>query len=260
MDVSLTGRGALITGGSKGLGLAMAKLFAASGADIVILARDAAGLEAARKEIAQGANVKVGAISCDVTKPDDIKRAYDGAMAQLGKIDIVVNNAGKAAGGAFEAIGDQAWQDDLDLKLFAAIRLTRLVWPQMKERRWGRVINVLAIAAKAPGRNSAPSSVSRAAGMALTKVLAAEGAPHNILCNALLVGQIESDQIMRAFKARTDGVSYEDHVKGIGARLPLGRVGKAEEFAATACFLASDHAGYLNGVAINVDGGASPVV
>ena len=127
-----------------------------------------------------------------------MKRAYDEAMSQLGKIDIVVNNAGKAAGGAFEAISDEAWQSDLDLKLFAAIRLTRLIWPQMKERKWGRVINVLAISAKAPGRNSAPSSVSRAAGMALTKILAAEGAPHGILCNALLVGQIESDQIMRS--------------------------------------------------------------
>ncbi len=260
MDVSLTGRSAIITGGSKGLGLATAKQMSASGADIVILARDPGGLEDARKEIAAGTNGKVAAIQCDVTKPDDIQRAYDGAMKALGKIDIVVNNAGRHAAGPFESVTDEMWQADLDLKLFAAIRLTRLAWPQMKERRWGRVINVLAISGKTPGKNTSPTSISRAAGMALTKVLAGEGAAHNILCNALLVGQIESDQLGRAFRARTDGISYADFIAQAGARTPMGRVGKAEEFAATATFLASDHAGYLNGVAINVDGGASPVV
>ncbi len=92
-------------------------------------------------------------------------------MRAFGKIDIVVNNAGTSRNGAFETITDEVWREDLDQKLFAAIRLTRLVWPQMKERRWGRVINVLNIGAKAPRAGSAPTTISRAAGMALTKVL-----------------------------------------------------------------------------------------
>jgi 3-oxoacyl-[acyl-carrier protein] reductase len=149
-------------------------------------------------------------------------------------------------------------QHDLDLKLFGAIRLTRLVWPQLKERRWGRVINVLNIGAKAPRAGSAPTSISRAAGLALTKVLAGEGAPHNILVNAMLVGFIESDQWVRRAKAQDRPLA--DVLADMGKDIPLGRVGTAQEFASLACFLASDAAGYITGTAINVDGGRSPVV
>lgn len=260
MEISLAGRTAIITGGSKGLGLATAKQFAASGADVAIVARGDDALEAAKHKILSSARGKVVAFNCDVRRMEDIQRAFDRTIAELGKIDIVVNNAGRAAGGPFESLTDEAWQADLDLKLFAAIRLTRLAWPQMRARRWGRVINVLATTAKTPSANSAPSSVSRAAGMALTKVLAGEGAPHNVLCNALLVGSIESGQVERNYEVSGQGESYEDFKRKMGEGLPLGRIGTAEEFAATACFLASDQAGYLNGVAINVDGGASPAV
>ena len=154
------------------------------------------------------------------------------------------------------------WQADLDLKLFAAIRLTRLAWPQMQERRWGRVINVLNIGAKAPRAASAPTSVSRAAGMALTKVLAGEGAAHNILVNALLVGLIESDQWVRRHASQGQNETLEGFMQSLAQRsnVPLGRMGRAEEFANAACFLASDAAGYITGTAINVDGGSSPVV
>jgi 3-oxoacyl-[acyl-carrier protein] reductase len=132
------------------------------------------------------------------------------------------------------------------------------VWPEMKARRWGRVINVLNIGAKAPRPGGAPTVVSRAAGMALTKVLAAEGAPHNVLVNALLVGQIESDQWRR--RAEAAGRPLRELLDGLGKDIPLGRVGRAEEFANLACFLASDAASYITGTAINVDGGRSPVV
>jgi NAD(P)-dependent dehydrogenase (short-subunit alcohol dehydrogenase family) len=130
----------------------------------------------------------------------------------------------------------------------------------MTAKRWGRIINVLNIGAKAPGAASAPTSVSRAAGMALTKVLAGEGAPHNVLVNALLVGVIESDQWVRRHAASASNVPLEDFIAELGRPVPLGRLGKAEEFANTACFLASDAAGYITGTAINVDGGRSPVV
>jgi NAD(P)-dependent dehydrogenase (short-subunit alcohol dehydrogenase family) len=160
----------------------------------------------------------------------------------------------------FLSITDAAWQDDFDLKLFGAIRLTRLAWPHMIERRWGRVINVLNIGAKAPKPGGAPTAVTRAAGMALTKVLAGEGAAHNVLVNALLVGQIDSDQWVRRHAAAGANEPYEDYIKGLATDIPLGRLGYAEEFAATACFLCSDQAGYITGTAINVDGGRSPVV
>jgi NAD(P)-dependent dehydrogenase (short-subunit alcohol dehydrogenase family) len=120
------------------------------------------------------------------------------------------------------------------------------------------VINVLNIGAKAPRPKSAPTSVTRAAGMALTKVLAAEGAPHNVLVNALLVGLIEADQHVR--RAQRTGIALEDYYKASSKEVPLGRMGRAEEFANIACFLASDAASYITGTAINVDGGRSPVV
>ena len=185
-------------------------------------------------------------------------RAFDEAERALGKVDIVVSNAGISRHGAFGDITDAMWQDDLDLKLFAAIRLARLAFPGMRERRFGRIINVLNIGAKAPRAGSAPTSVSRAAGMALTKVLAGEGAAHNVLVNALLVGTIASDQWVRA--AEKAGISPEEQLGRMGKDIPMGRVGRAEEFAAMACFLASDAGSYITGTAINVDGGRSPVV
>jgi len=260
MDIKLDGRSAVITGGSKGLGLAVATQFAASGADVAILARRPDVLEEAKASIAKTAKGRVAAFACDVSKPDEIEAAFAQVTEALGKVDIVVNNAGASRALPFMSITDAMWQEDFDLKLFGAIRLTRLAWPQMIERRWGRVINVLNIGAKAPRANGAPTAVTRAAGMALTKILAGEGAPHNVLVNALLVGQIDSDQWVRRHAAAGTNEPYEDYIKGLATDIPLGRLGQAQEFAATACFLCSDQAGYITGTALNVDGGRSPVV
>ena len=261
MEVRLDGRSAIVTGGSKGLGLAIAKEFAASGADVAVLARDSATLADARGEIQKmGGKGKVAAISCDVSKMGPIKAAYDQVMSEFGKIDIFVNNAGQSTRGPSEELTDEMWQADLDLKLFAQIRFCRLVFPQMKQRKWGRIISVLNIGAKAPGADSAPTSVSRAAQMAFTKALSHEGAPHNVLVNSLHVGVIVSDQIKRRYDRERPNVSFEQYVAEAGRGVPLGRMGRAEEFANVATFLASDAAGYVTGCAINVDGGRSPVV
>ena len=260
MEVRLHGRSAVITGGSKGLGLAIAEQFASSGADVAILARTPETLAEAKKRIQANANGKVSAISCDVSKAGDIRRAYDQIMSEFGKIDIYINNAGQSTRGPSEEITDEMWQADLDLKLFAQIRFCRLVFPQMKQRRWGRIIAVLNIGAKAPGANSAPTSVSRAAQMAFTKALSMEGALHNVLVNSLHVGVIVSDQIKRRYDRERPNVSFEQYVTEAGKGVPLGRMGRAKEFANVACFLASDAASYVTGCAINVDGGRSPVV
>jgi NAD(P)-dependent dehydrogenase (short-subunit alcohol dehydrogenase family) len=157
-------------------------------------------------------------------------------------------------------MSDEVWRTDLDLKLMAAVRLTRLVWPQMKEQRWGRVINVLNFAAKAPRPGTAPTSVSRAAGLALTKVQAGEGAPFNILVNALLPGQFVTDQWMQRHKTRPGNQSFADYVADMGKNIPLGRMGDPDDFARVALFLASDAASYVTGAGINVDGGLAPVI
>jgi len=260
MEVRLDGRAAIITGASKGLGLAMAKEFAASGADVAILARDPETLAEAKATASAGAKGRVATFSCDVSKAEDIQKTYAAVVAAFGKVDILINNAGQSRAMPSDKITDEIWQEDLDLKLFAAIRLTRLVWPGMKERKWGRIINVLNTGAKAPRANGAPTAVSRAAGMAFMKILAGEGAPFGILVNGMLVGQIVSDQIARRHKAEGTNVPFTDYVAKAGAGIPVGRMGKAEEFAAMACFLCSDHAGFTTGTAINMDGGASPVV
>jgi 3-oxoacyl-[acyl-carrier protein] reductase len=258
MDIKLTARKALITGGSKGLGLAIARTFAEAGADVAIMARRQGPLDEAAAAIGLRPGQQVLPVACDVRRAKDIAAGFARVTQAFGHVDILVNNAGTSNAHPFETVTDAQWQEDLDLKLFAAIRLIRLAWPHMKERKWGRIVNVLNIGAKAPRPASAPTSVTRAAGMALTKVLAGEGAPHGILVNALLVGFIESDQwVQRAAKL---DVPLGDFLAKMGKEIPMGRVGNAQEFANAACFLASDAASYITGTAINVDGNRSPVV
>ena len=260
MEVRLDGRSAIITGASKGLGLAMATEFAASGADVAILARDPAGLAEAKTRASVGAKGRIATFVCDVSKADAISKTFAAVIAAFGKVDIMINNAGISRAMPSGTITDEIWQEDLELKLFAAIRFARLVWPGMQQRKWGRIINVLNLGAKAPSAGGAPTAVSRAAGMAFTKVLSKEGAPHGILVNGLLVGLIDSDQHVRRHKTSGTNDPYEAFTAKMGAGVPIGRIGKAEEFAAMACFLCSDLAGFTTGTAINMDGGASPVV
>ncbi|WP_376092875.1 SDR family oxidoreductase [Roseomonas sp. CCTCC AB2023176] len=255
MQLSLEGRRALITGGSKGLGLAMARAFAGAGARVAMVARGEAALAAAAAQIPGAVP-----ITADVSTAAGCQVAFDGARAALGGVDLLVNNAGTSRTGAFLSLSDADWQDDLDLKLFAAIRLTRLAWPGMAECRYGRIINVLNTGAKAPRAGSAPTTISRAAGMALTKVLAGEGAPLGITVNALLVGRIDSDQWIRRHAADPGGMTYEEWQAEAAAGIPMGRIGRAEEFAAMALALVTLPGDYVTGTAINVDGGASPVV
>jgi len=259
MEVTMKDRVAVVTGGSKGIGLAVGRRFAGSGAKVAILARGAQDLKTAREQLAKD-GLEVHDYVCDVAKAADISAAYDKVVKDFGSIDILVNNAGTSRAMPFETVTDQVWQEDLDLKLFAAIRFSRLVWPGMKARKWGRIINVLNVGAKAPAAASTPTSVSRAAGMALTKVMANEGAAHNILVNAMLVGLIVSDQWVKRHAERVPDTDFDAFTRDLAKGVPLGRMGTAEEFANLACFLASDQGSYITGTAINVDGGRSPVV
>ena len=260
MDLDLDGRTALVTGGSLGLGRAMAAAFHGAGANVALVARRENVLAEAKAVIEARPGGRVAAYSCDVTDAEAIERTVEATVSDLGSIDILVNNAGQSQTGRFEDINDEVWQADLDLKLFAAIRFSRLALPGMKERRWGRIINILNTAAKAPPPGSAPTSVSRAAGMALTKVLAGEGAPHNVLVNALMIGSIKSDQVRRAYDRSDKSVEFETFMANSGRSLPMGRMGEAEECGNVALFLASNAASYLTGCAINMDGGLSRVV
>ena len=258
MEISLSGRSAIVTGGSKGIGFAVASRFARSGADVAIVARTQGPIDEAVAAITKNAKGRVIGVAADVGEAAGIKRAYDEVMKAFGKVDIIVNNAGTSRALPFEKVTDDILLGDIEQKLFAAVRLIRLVSPQMKERRWGRIINVLNIGAKAPRGNSMPTSVSRAAGMAMTKALSHEFAPFNVLVNAMLVGLIEADQHVQ--RAKANNVPLDEYYRNARKEIPLGRLGKAEEFANLACLLVSEEGGYIAGTAINVDGGRSPVV
>ena len=260
MEIRMDNRNAIVTGGSLGLGKAIATEYARSGANVAIVARRQETLDQAKAEIENYGGGKVVAIAADIRQAADCERAVAEAEAAWGNIDILVNNAGTSQRGPFLEVSDELWQDDLDLKLFASIRLCRRVIPGMRERRWGRIINVLNVGAKTPGAEGAPTAVSRAAGMALMKVLASEGAPHNVLVNGMLVGKIRSNQWEQRHANDPRGLTLDEWYAEAGAALPMGRLGLPEEFANVACLLASDAGSYINGAAINVDGGLCTVV
>lgn len=261
MECRMDGRVALITGSSLGLGRAMAFRFAGAGAHVVIVGRRRELVERTVVEVEAAGPGKVLACVADVSRAEDIDRMVDETEAALGPVEILVNNAGASNARPFEEIGDEIWAEDFELKFYAAVRAARRVLPGMTARRWGRIVNVLNIYAKAQPGRTAPTSVTRAAGMAMSKVLAAEAASHNVLVNALLVGRIESDQWRRRWEAGDRQESYDAYLDrlAIEARLPMGRMGTAEEFANIACFLCSEQASYITGCAINVDGGMSLV-
>lgn len=259
MLIDLRERTALVTGASSGLGLAMARRFAASGARVAMMARGEAQLRQAAAAIAAETGGETLALVCDVTDAAARAAALAEMEARFGPADILVNNAGSSQRGPIEEAGRDAILADLDLKLLAAIALIQAVVPAMKQRRSGRILNVSAIVGKAPDGGSVPTSLSRAAGLALTRTLARELAPWNILVNALCVGKIKSGQWERRHAASGGGLDYDAFLAPMAKTIPLGRLGEAEEFANAACFLVSDAASYITGAALNVDGGLCPV-
>jgi NAD(P)-dependent dehydrogenase (short-subunit alcohol dehydrogenase family) len=258
MDLDLKGKVMLITGGTDGLGLALAAQLAGEGASVAVCGRDPDRLGRADAAL-HDAGGDALAQRVDVTVPEQLAAFVAAVVARWGRIDGVVHNAGRASAGTIESVDDASWESDFQLKLMAAVRLTRLALPQLRLRR-GAILFTLALAAKSPGRASEPSSVTRAAGMALMKALSKELAPDGIRVNAVLIGLVESGQWVRAAKAADLELDefYERFAKDSG--IPLGRFGRAREFADLGCFLLSPRASYLTGTAINLDGGLSPAV
>jgi NAD(P)-dependent dehydrogenase (short-subunit alcohol dehydrogenase family) len=256
MELGLQGKVALITGASEGIGRASAQRLLAEGAKVAICARRADVLERAAGELRAGGG-QVLAIAADVTKPADFERLVSQVVAHFARLDILINNAGTANARRFEEADEALWQADLDLKLHAAIRTIRAALPHMKSAG-GRIINITTPAGKHPGAGSLPTSVSRAAGIALTKALSKDLAQYGILVNTVCVGVIKSAQQERA--AQRSALAPEQYYAQQGKQVPLGRVGEAQEVANVIAFLASDAASYVTGTSINVDGGASAVV
>jgi NAD(P)-dependent dehydrogenase (short-subunit alcohol dehydrogenase family) len=258
MDLEMAGKCVLVTGGTDGLGLALATQLAQEGAAVAVCGRDAERLRAAETAV-RAAGGEVLAQRADVSKLGDLEAFVEAAVARWGRIDSIVHNAGRASGGSIETVDDETWESDIQLKLMAAVRLTRLALPHLRASR-GAVLFTLALSAKAPGASSEPSSVTRAAGMALMKALSKELAPDGIRVNAILIGFVESGQWVRIAERSGSELDefYERFTKDTG--IPLGRFGRADEFADLGCFLLSSRSSYVTGTAINLDGGLSPSV
>lgn len=260
MDLELTEKVALITGGSEGIGKASAAEFVREGARVAICARRAEVLEAAAAEIRDAHGGEVLPVVADVSTREGCEAFVQEALNHFGRIDILVNNAGRSAGAPFESLGDEDWLPDIDLKLMAAVRCSKAAIPAMRAVGGGRIINITHVGGKAPGAGSMPSSVTRAAGIALTKAMSKDLAKDNILVNTICVGLIKSGQIERAARARFSGDDLDGAYAKMGAALPMGRVGESREVAAMVAFLASGPGSYITGASINIDGGMGATV
>ena len=229
---------------------------------MVICARRADVLEATATTIATDTGGSVLPVVADVSRADEVERLIATTVERFGRIDALVNNAGTSRAGPFDGVSDDEWQADLDLKLFAAIRTIRLAVPHMRAAGAGSIVNVLSTSAKSPSAASLPTSVSRAAGMALTKALSKELGPAGIRVNAVLIGLVEAAQHEQRWqRSGAPGTLDEYYAAAVRDRgVPLGRAGTAAEVADLITFLCSPRGAYVSGAAINVDGGSSPAV
>ena len=255
MDLGLKNKIALVTGGSQGIGQFSAKTLAEEGAKVVICARRPDILERAAEEMKESTGGDVTPVVCDVTEPDQIDNMFKVLVDTYGGLDILLNNAGKHMSGHFMEMTDEEWEHDLNLKLFGAIRCSRLAVPLMKTRGGGRIINITTPLGKTPTPRSVPTSVSRAAGIALTKAMSHDLAPDNILVNTVCIGHVKSAQ--SEMFVEDHGTNLEELFGVLKSTVPLGRVGETQEAADLIAYLASDRASYVTGCAINLDGGFS---
>ena len=265
MDLGLQDKVAIVTGGSEGIGKAAALGMAKEGVRVIIVARRAEVLDQAAQEIKAATEGVVLALPADVTDRGTADRVVQSALDNFGRVDILVNNAGKSSAMDFESVTDEEWEGDFDLKVWGAVRLIRSAIPQMRKVGGGRIINVTNLGGRTPGFGSMPTSVSRAAGIAITKGLSKDLAKDNILVSTVCIGLIKSSQTERRFtrmKESQPNLTLDEFwaLSADERAIPLGRVGEAQEAGDVITFLASERASYLTGIAVNIDGGASAVV
>ncbi len=257
MDLGLTGKVAIVTAASRGLGRAVAFALAREGADVTIAARDPARLETTAQEIRQATGRTVLAVPADVSRAEDIDRIIAQTVERFGRINILVTNSGGPPAGTFFDFADADWQRAFELLVLSAVRLIRGVVPYMRQQGGGRIVTITALAAKQPLDNLILSNSLRAAVVGLMKSLANELARDNILLNNVMPGRIYTERVQQldAIRAQREGRSLEEVARLAEAQIPLGRSGRPEEFANVVAFLCSEAASYLTGVSIPVDGG-----
>jgi 3-oxoacyl-[acyl-carrier protein] reductase len=262
MRIDLSGRVAVVSGASAGIGRAIAQGFAEAGADVVIGSRREDAIARAADEITGATRRPAVPVVADVATPAGVERLLDAARTRFGRLDILVANAGGPPAGSGLTLTDAQWEQAFNQNLMSAVRLIRGGVPLMRANRWGRILTVITSGVKVPIPQLVLSNVFRSCVVAYTKTLSFELAPHNILVNNLAPGRIDTDRVrwLDGARAKETGRPVDDIVKESIAAIPLGRYGEPREFAALAVFLASEAASYITGQTICIDGGQTRVM
>ncbi|HLO87803.1 MAG TPA: SDR family oxidoreductase [Nostocaceae cyanobacterium] len=256
MDLQLKNKIVLVTAASKGLGKATALQFAREGAKVVICARSEL-VETAATEISQATGTEVLAIRADVSQPQDIERLINSTIEKFGGLDILVTNTGGPPPATFDELDITAWETAVNQILFSAVRLIKLALPHLRKSPTPAILTITSSSVKQPVQNLILSNSIRLAVIGLTKTLSRELGGDRIRINSILPGWTYTERVEELITARSakTGNTLEEEITQISASIPLGRIGKPEEFANVAVFLSSPAASFVNGAMLQVDGG-----
>lgn len=257
MELGLKDRVALVTGGSRGLGKAIARELAMERARVVICARNPGRLRDTVEEIRRETGGQIAGVRADVTSEEDIHNLVEEAVGRWGKLDVVVANGGGPPSTTFETTSPEMFERAIQQNLMSAIRLADTTVPHLKKNGWGRFIAVTSVAVKQPLPGLILSNTARAGVVGFVKTMATELAPYGILCNVVAPGFMRTGRVedLAAERASREDRDTSDVVAEIEKKIPLGRMGKPEEFAALVAFLASERASYITGATFQADGG-----
>lgn len=258
MDLGIKGRVAIVTGGSRGIGRETARELLEAGVKVMTCAREGKAMAAACEELAGRPGGDIRSIQADMKNPGDAERLVNETVRAFGTVDILVNNAGTMYSGRFEEMTEEGLRTQFDTKLFGWMRAIRTVWPIMREKKWGRIVNLIGGAGKEPDPYMFGSGMTNSALLNLTKSLSTEFAPYNVLVNAVCPGWVATDLWKRNAGGlqKELGAQSEDEARRLAAKKnALGRFGRPEELANAIAFLCSERASYITGVSLNLDGG-----